>query len=198
MKGEIVKDFMRRFGPSIRRAIRNFKYEMTEGGILVGGQSGLLIGGRFGVSVNDGPMEWDKNLIVNEGLNHILGVALNNQALIATWYVSLFAGNVTPAASWTAANYVANATEFTNYNEATRPEYVEAAPASQSVTNSASKAAFTIATGGGTVYGAALLSSNVKSGGSGKLFAATRFASQRVLDATDVLNVAYTVNASST
>jgi hypothetical protein len=197
MKGELVPDFLRRFGPALRRAVRNFKYEMTEGGILVGGASGLLIGGRFGVSVNDGPMEWDKNLIVNEGLNHILDVILHNQAQIATWYVALFGGNVTPAATWTAANFDSLATEFTNYDEATRVEYNEAAAAAQSITNSANKAAFTIGVGGGTVYGAALISSNVKEGTSGKLFAATRFATQRVLDATDILNVAYTVNAAS-
>lgn len=191
-----IPGFLQRFGRDVRRALSNHHYEKTVEGILL--PNGIKIGGQFGHQVNGGPMIWEPNLVVNEGLNHILDVVLHNQAQIPTWFVALFGGNVTPLATWTAANFTSLSTEFTNYDEATRPEYVEAAAASQSISNTASKAVFTIATGGGTVYGAALISSSVKSGVAGKLFAATRFATQRTLDATDLLNVAYTVGASST
>lgn len=191
-----IPGFLQRFSREVRRALSNHRYERTTEGIIL--PNGIRIGGQFGHQVNGGPMIWEPNLVVNEGLNHILDTVLHNQAQIPTWFVALFAGNVTPVATWTAANFTSLSTEFVNYTEATRPEYNEAAAAAQSITNSANKAVFTIDTGGGTVYGAALISSSVKSGVAGKLFAATRFATQRTLDATDLLNVAYTVGASST
>lgn len=182
---------------AIQRELRAGRFVPSDEGILVPDLK-LKVGGHFTINVNGGPDEISPNRVVNEGLDHLLDVTLRSATQITTWYVALFAGNVTPAATWTAANFTSLSTEFINYDESTRPEYVEAAVSSQSITNLASRAVFTISTGGGTVYGASIISASAKSATTGKLFSATRFASARTLDATDVLNVAYTISASST
>lgn len=187
-----IKKYVR----DIKRAMANHKYEMSPQGMYLT-EGRVFIGGHFGTSINGSPIVWDKNLVVNEGLNHVLDVVLHNQSQLATWYIAPFAGNVTPAASWTAANFTANSTEFTNYDESTRVEWVEGSVASQSVDNTASKARFTIGAGGGTIYGAGLLSASAKSATSGKLFAATRFSTSRVLLEDDLLDLAYTVSMTS-
>jgi hypothetical protein len=182
---------------ALRRAVAAMKFERYEYGLFVP-DLGLQVGGFFSVSVNDGPDEIAPNRVVNEGLNHLLGVVLGGSAQIASWYVALFSGNVTPQATWTAANFVAQATEFVNYDEATRRNFTPAAPASQSISNTASKAVFTASAGGGAVYGAAIISAPGKSAVTGTLFSAARFTTTpKNLDAADVLNVAYTVGASS-
>lgn len=187
---------IRKYAREIKRAMSNHKYELAPQGLYLN-ESKVFIGGKFGLSVNGSPLEWSSNLVVNEGLNHVLDVALHNQAQSATWYIAPFAGNVTPSATWTAANFTSNSTEFTNYDESARVEWVEGSVASQSVDNIASKARFTISTGGGTIYGAGMLSASAKSATTGKLFAATRFSSSRVLLAADLLDLAYTVSMTS-
>jgi hypothetical protein len=191
MLSEILK-----YTRELRRAMRNHKYERSPQGLYLN-ESRTYIGGMFGVSVNGSPITWEKNLVVNEGLNHILDVTLHAQAQLSTWYIAPFEGNFTPTATWTAANYNASADEFANYNEAARVEWVEGTVASQSVDNTASKARFTISAGGGTIYGAGMLSTSAKLGTSGKLFAATRFATSRVVLEADLLDLAYTVSMTS-
>lgn len=191
-----LKNLMKHF-PELRRALRNMHYELTENGAVFLPKQKLTLGGCFVHDVNGQDYQVDPNLIVNEGLNDVLDVYLHNQAQIATWYVAPFTGNVTPLATWTAANYTSNSTELTAYDEATRVAFVEAAAASQSISNLASKAAFTI-NATVTVYGAALISASAKSATTGKLFAATRFATSRNLVDDDILNIGYTISASST
>lgn len=148
---------------------------------------------RDGVKID----EWDsENIVVNEGLNHILDVVLHASTQAATWYVGLFEGNYTPVATDTAANITANSTECTAYDETNRVTWVEAAASSQSITNSANKATFTI-NATKTIYGAFLISDNTKSGTSGTLLAASKFAASRSVVATDVLLVTYTISAAS-
>lgn len=162
--------------------------------------SSFAAGGVFEFElVRDGKVidKWaEHNLVTNEGLNDLLQVYLGGGSQKATWYVGIFEGNYTPLATVTAATITAASTECTAYTEATRPEWVEASAASQSITNTASKAAFTI-NATKTIYGAFLVSSSEKSGTSGVLFAATRFAASRSVVATDQLLVTYTVSATS-
>lgn len=162
-------------------------------------KSGLLVGGYFDVEhVRDGKVidRWrDHNIIVNQGLNHILGVTFNAATQVATWYVALFESNSTPAATWTAGQIGTEQTECTAYDEATRVQYVEAAPASQQITNSASKATFTI-NATKTIYGAMLVSDSTKSATTGTLMAASKFSAARSVVATDQLLITYTISAS--
>ena len=160
----------------------------------------LVTGGKFTFELVRGGKvidTWeDDNLVVNEGLNSLLNVYLGATAKESTWYVALFEGNYTPVASLTAATFAAAATESTAYTEATRPEWVDAPSTTQQITNTASKATFTI-NDTKTMYGAALISDNVKGGTAGVLFAASRFSVARQVVAEDQLLVTYTVQAAS-
>lgn len=180
----------------ILRALERGNYEESGGGVLVPEVS-LRIGGRFSVSVNGGPEEFSKNIVVTEGLNDLLSTYLDGGSQITAWYVGLFKGNVTPVNTWTAANVTANSTEATEYDEATRQAWSGGTAAAGSIDNLAAKAVFTI-NANITAYGAFLASASAKSATTGKLFAASRFATSRALIDDDVLNVGYTVAATST
>ena len=160
----------------------------------------LSVGGFFTIEhVRNGNVidTWEeKNLVVNEGLDHILDTVLHNSTQAATWYVGIFEGNYTPVAADLAADIAASATESTAYDETTRPEWVEAAASAQSITNSASKATFTI-NDTKTIYGAFLISDSAKSGVAGALFAASKFSVARSVVNEDQLLVTYTVAAAS-
>ena len=172
----------------------------TEGGVIMPVIAPLALAGIWDFEhVRDGRVidRWsDKNLIVNEGLNHILGVEFNGVTQIGTWYIGLFEANYTPVAGLTAATVTASATECIAYSEATRVAYVEAAAAAQSITNSASKATFTI-NATKTIYGAFLVSASAKSATTGTLFSASQFGASKSVVALDQLLVTYTINASS-
>lgn len=172
----------------------------TDGGILMPVEQRLLLGGVFhGQHIRDGEVidEWDDhNLVTDEGLNHLLDVHFHGETQITTWYIGLFEGNYTPVAGVTAATITAASTESTAYDEATRVAYDEAAAASKSITNSASKATFTI-NATKTIYGAFLASASAKSATSGKLFSAARFASSKSVVDDDQLLITYTFTAAS-
>lgn len=174
-------------------------YERSAGGVLMP-NSQVKMGGIFSCEhIRDGEVidAWeDHNLVVNEGLNHILDVQFHAATQITTWYLAPFEGNYTPVATLTAATVTAAATECTAYDEATRVEYVEAAPAAQAITNSASKATFTF-NATKTIYGMFLGSASAKSATSGKLFSAARFSASKAVVAADQLLVTYTFTASS-
>ena len=134
------------------------------------------------------------NLITTEGVQRIMDVMFNGTTQIATWYVAIFNTNTTILASHTYD--VPGYTEDTDYDEATRPAYVEAACTAGGVTtNAASPAVFTIATGGQTIYGASLVSVSTKGdhtgGANNVLFSACKFGTARAVLADDVLNVTY-------
>lgn len=133
------------------------------------------------------------NLVTNEGLNKILDSVLHNDAS-ATWYVAIVESNTSPSAGLTYAT--PTYTESTAYDEATRQEYVEAAASSQSTTNSANKATFTI-NATKTIYGASLVNVSTKgdTAGGGALLCYALFASSRACVDDDVLNITYTVSA---
>lgn len=175
-------------------------YNKTSGGVLMPTQSVIGTTGVWqGQHIRNGVIidEWeDKNLVVNEGLNSILGVMFNAATQITTWYIGIFEGNYTPVATVTAATITSASTESTAYAEATRVAYVEAAPSSQSITNSASRATFTI-NATKTIYGAFLVSASAKSATTGTLFSAARFSSAKNVESADELLITYTLTASS-
>ena len=163
----------------------------------------LKIGGIYTYEhIRDGKVidTWEEpNLVVNEGLNYTLDSAFSGGAPISAWYIGLFKNNYTPQAADVASTFpgvgVANEAT-TEYTEATRPLWVEAGVVSQVITNSASPAVFTFNTPV-NIYGAFLASLNTKATTSGKLSAASKFASVRAMLAADVLNVTYTLTISS-
>lgn len=160
------------------------------------------IGGKFTFElVRDGKVidSWEeKNLVVDEGLNHLLNVELGVTAKEANWYVGIFQGNATPISTWDAAQVasVGQADECVTYTEANRPLWQRDVASSQSITNATTKAEFTMSAGA-TIYGAFLVSNDTKGGTAGVLFAASRFTNARNVVVDDLLLVTYTVTASN-
>ena len=180
----------------------------------------VLMGGRFhvectGIRDEDGKLFRDErgrftgrrvkwveefdNVVVDEGLDHILNTEWRNQSQISTWYVVLFDSDTTPDGSETYATPVF--TEVTTeVDEATRDTYDPAAPSSQTITNSASKGSYTFNTGA-TIYGAAILggggaaTTKGDTAGGGTLSCAGRFASSRGVVDDDVINITYSIGA---
>jgi len=149
-----------------------------------------------------GPMTWVPkwkqvihNLVVNEGLDDVLDVVFKGGTAVSTWYIAIFSSDSTPAAGWTYA--VPTYTEFTNYDESTREEWVEGSISSQSLDNSGTPAEFTCTSGTNTIYGASMVSVSTKGdvAGGGVMFSAARFSSSRPFNSAEVLKIVVTVNA---
>lgn len=183
-------------------ALRNHQYEVSDAGIHFTKQK-VTAAGLYTHSVNGMDEREDGNIVVTEGLTHMLAATLNQAVQTPTWFFGLFSANVTPAATWTAANFTANSTEIVSntegYSQTTRRDFVEAAPAASSINNTANRAAFTIITATSvTVWGVGLLSSSVKGGTTGILMSAAKFSAARTLYNTDVFNLGYTLSLTST
>lgn len=186
-----------RHGREFARSADNFEYEVGESGIYFPRQK-VIFGGVFTHDVRrNGELlgeRQDSNIVVNEGLTHVLNILFRSGTQVATWYLAPFKGNYTPLATDTAANITANSTEATEYDEAARVEYNEAAPSSQVVTNSANRATFTF-NAPITVYGAFLASASAKSAITGTLLSAGKFAAARAVVAADELLIRYDFTA---
>lgn len=182
------------------RAIRNGRYEESENGIYMP-QQAVFIGGVFNVEHRNKRGELcgrdiSPNLVPTEGLNHILSVVVAGGSQVATWYMGLFEGNYTPVAGVTAATVTSAATECTAYDEAARVAFVEGSASGGTISNSASRAEFTM-NATKTVYGAFLASASAKSATSGSLLAIARFSASRAVIDDDVLAVRYDLTVTS-
>ena len=142
-----------------------------------------------------GAIKWTdtwENRVVNEGLNHLLDVALSGATQITSWFVGLTDGTPTDAAGDTMASH-AGWTEVTAYTEATREAWVDGGVSTLSVDNSGSPASFSINTNSTTVGGAFLVSNGAKGGATGVLYAVGAFsAGDKSLDSGDTLDVTAT------
>lgn len=137
---------------------------------------------------------WE-NIVVNQGLNDLLDVTLSGATQDTTWFVGLTDGTPTVAAADTLASH-GGWVEVTAYDETNRVAWVDAGASSQSITNSASPADFTINANGTDVGGAFL--AGVNTGTSGRLYAAGAFtAGDKSLDDNDVLSVTATFTAAA-
>jgi len=196
------KDLNRHAG-EFRRYLHNHQYEIADDGGILFAKASAVGNGGYLHDVNGSDERFDPNLLPDEGLLYLVTVGLNNGAKLPTWYLSLYAANYTPLAGLTAASYPATASEITSstegYTEATRPVWVPTAPTTPLIDNLANKAAFTIATASSlTVNGAAMTSGAAKGAVTGKLISAAKFTAARTLFNTDVFNLAYRVQLTST
>lgn len=137
--------------------------------------------------------QWEqKNVNTDQGLNHLLNVAFNAATQITSWYMGLFESDTTPLVTHTYA--APGFTECTAYDEATRVAYVDATATTKVMTNTASKATFTIS-GTKTIYGAFLCGGGTGAAtksdteGGGILFASSKFATAKEVVDDDVLMV---------
>ena len=202
----LVQD-LARHAPEFRRALRNHKWEATDDGGILFPEQGAIAHGYFTISVNGGPEELSKNMLVTEGLNKMLGVHYNADTPISAWYLALFTGNVSVAANWTAANFAANATENTltteGYTNATRPAFTPyAAPSAGAISNmdgsGNGKVVFTFATASSVVVrGCALVSTSTRGGTTGVLNSASRLPADKTLSNGETLAVGYTIGLTS-
>ena len=161
------------------------------------------VGGVFIIECYDrfGNFKWIEkthNIVTNQGLDFLLNVLLHRSTQIDPWYCVLVETNTTATSAMTYAAPVY--TETTAYSEVTRPEYAEAAASSQSITNSASKAAFTM-NATKTLYGASLVGGGtdptVKGNilGGGTLLCYAKFGASRVAESADIVYLTYTFSA---
>jgi hypothetical protein len=175
----------------IEDALRAGRFQRNEDGSIFVPRERMLVQGVFSVAKRGEPEELSPNLVVNQGLDYILKAAVGETAGISNWYLAPFSGDVTVLATWTAANFTSNATEWTDYDETARQAWDQAAVASQGTDSFASKASFTSSSDGQTVRGVALISASGKSATSGTLLAAARLSSDKGLDTGEILDIGY-------
>jgi len=185
-----------RHAKDISRFVADGDFKATEGGILI--HNAIMARGMYHHTVNGKDEQIDHNLVPAEGILHLLDVTFGVVAKEAAWYLALYSGNATPAVGWTAANWVANATEnvsvLEGYSGTVRPTFVPAAAGGGKIGNLAARASYTIvATTSVTFYGAALVSAANRGAITGVLGSATRFAAARTLNNTDVFQLGYEV-----
>jgi hypothetical protein len=201
-----LRDEIGRHAHEFAGYLARHQYEKSDSGILFP-KAGLYLQGRFSDFVNGVPIGVQmENIIVDSGLNHMLGVELlgTTQIGAAAWYIGLGTGTTAEvgAVAWTGANIATNASEITSttdgYSEANRQAFTGAAnTGNTSVDNSASKAAFTITSTGGaiSVENAFVVGTdNVRGGTTGQLLSYKRYASTRSLNNADNYEVQYEVD----
>jgi hypothetical protein len=147
-----------------------------------------------------GALKWIEefdNLVVNAGLDDSLDKHLKGSSYTAAWYVGLADGTPTPAAADTMSSH-SGWTEVTAYDEAARPTLTLGTVSSQSVSNTASKARFTISANSTTIGGAFVVTNSTKGGSTGTLYGVGAFsAGDKVLDDNDTLDVTVTFTAAA-
>ena len=177
-------------------AIHKENFDVTVEGIYFPKQ-GVMASGEYFDRINGGQWNRTPNIIVTEGLAHILSVALSATAKPAGYFLALFSGAAAPAANWTAASFAAAASEIVSmtegYTSPTRPVWTPpSSTANNSIDNMAAVASVTMATAGQVnVSGAALLTNSTRGGTTGKLISATKYAADRVFQDGDIYDIGY-------
>lgn len=180
----------------LAKAIKHDHYDLTPEGIYFPKQ-GVMASGEYFDRINGGEWERTPNLIVTEGLAHILSVAFGATPKPAGYFLALFSGAAAPAANWTAASFAAVASEIVSmtegYTSPTRPVWTPpASTAVNSIDNMAAIASVTMATAGQlNVSGAAMLTNSTRGGTSGALVSATKYAADRVFQNGDTYDIGY-------
>lgn len=148
---------------------------------------------RDGKVIDEGE---DHNLVTDEGINYLLAAGLAAGSAIGTWYLGLFEGNYTPVTTDTAANIAANSTESSAFAAGVRQVWTPGAVAGKAVSNAASRGDF-VFNATKTIYGAFLASNPTIGSTTGKLFAAARFGTAKVVANLDELLLTYAFSGSS-
>lgn len=176
------------------------KYDVTEEGIYFPSQ-GVVVAGEYFSRHRRGnqiisDFEIDCNLVVTEGLAHLLNVALGGKAKATGYFLALFSGTTAPAGNWTAASFAATANEIVSmtegYTNPTRPAWTPADTSGNTIDNFGSVATFTIATASEIVVtGAALLTNSTRGGTTGSLISAMKYPVERRFQNGDEFDVGY-------
>lgn len=161
---------------------------------------------RLGREQMDEP-DRQHNIVVNEGLAYILGVALTSTTDITTWYLSLNNHAADTPANTNTASQIGTTTgatiteiSTTDVTETIRRTWTPGSvtgTTTASIDNSASVATYTCDTPGFTAYGAFLVGGGTSAFGNsaGTLYAWSLFGSSKTLASTDTIDVTYTFTA---
>ena len=162
----------------------------------------IKLGDLFKVDCYDkeGNLKWSdtiKNLVVNEGLDDSLDKYLKGSTYTAAHYALLTAATPIVAAGDTMSSH-AGWTELLAYSEIVRQTVTWGAVSSQSVSNTANKASYSINSDSTTIGGACICTDDTKDGSSGTLYGGGAFTGgNKSLDDGDTLNVTVTASASA-
>lgn len=157
---------------------------------------------RFKVEIHDpqGNLTYTEefnNITVNAGLDDILDKYWKGSTYTAAHYVGLTQGTPTVAAGDTMSSH-AGWTEQTGYNESVRQTLTLGTVSSQSVSNTASKAVFTITSNSTTVGGAFVTTNSTKGGTTGTLIGGAAFSGgNQTLSAGSTISITVTNTAAS-
>lgn len=139
------------------------------------------------------------NIVTNQGKNALNDIMFHGSTQITQWYVVLINTNTTPAATMTYATPVY--TESADYDESTRQAFNEGASSSQVISNTSSRAVFTM-NATSTIYGCALVgggsaaSTKSDTAGGGTLYSMSKFSEAKSVVATNVLSVGISITQS--
>jgi hypothetical protein len=198
---KLVASMPRRLWLDLRRLVRNGKFEFVDSGIEIL-HARYKLSGTHEVSLNGLLVETAYNLVTTEGLNHLLDVAIHGASPKTAWYVAGFQNNVTIQSTLTAATFNGVCDELNaEISNVTRPEFVEAAPSSGGINNSASPAVITAASAC-SIWGAAIVSTDTKGDTSAApaqvLLSAAKYSAVKTLSAAgDTLGIKYTLTGTS-
>lgn len=140
-----------------------------------------------------------QNIVTLQGKNALNDIMFHAATQITAWFVAIFNTNTTCVNTMTYA--VPVYTESSDYTEATRPAWVEGASSSQIITNTASRAVFTM-NGTTTIYGCGLVGGGTSAAtksdvaGGGTLYSASKFDAAKSVVATNVLSVGISITQS--
>jgi hypothetical protein len=122
----------------------------------------------------------EHNLLPQVAIDHVAGLIRGTGSPISAWYMGIFEGNYVPANGTTSADLPTTAGECVAYSGASRPVWTNVYDASSVIDNAASRAVFTL-NADKRIYGAFIVSSSTKGGGTGVLLSMARFAVPRDL-----------------
>lgn len=129
------------------------------------------------------------NLLPQDSIDFIAGLIRASLTPIGSWYLGLFEANYVPTSSVKASDLPGVVGECVAYAETSRPTWQHAYDSHSVIDNLASQATFTL-TQDKRVYGAFIVSSNVKGGNTGTLLSIARFSTATDLKAGAVFTLA--------
>lgn len=180
-----------RFFAEFARALRNFKFERSPGGVLFTAQR-VEVGGVFSHQLDGGAWQADHNAYALEALDKMLSDWFNNGSVPTAFYIAPFTNNVAPASTLKAVNFAATQGEFVGYTETDRQEWTpNGNAAAQTMSNSDAPAVFTGGASAATIRGAGMLTSSIKGGTAGLLVAAAAFGAANPLNPGGTLKIKY-------
>lgn len=184
---------------SLHEAMNQIKannFEMTEKGLYIPSM-GCFAQGVFRYAKRGEEEEQSFNLIVTQGLDYLVGVALKGISQVNSWYIAPFSADVTVPSTWTASNFSTNANEVTAYEALSRPEWQGGDVAVGAANSFSAKAEIKATQNGVVIRGAGMLSSATKQGTVGTLLGASRFPSAKTLDEGEILDIGYGLQISA-